>query len=266
MPGACDVRRCTTSRADSGPCGGFARVGGMPTLTPVDIGAEPRPRPAEEGTSTWPGCGGRHCSSSRSRRWGCSRPRAAAARRRTPTRRPPRTGRCSSRPPRRSCASCRPRRARPRWTCTSPATPRPWPGPWPMAPPRPTSRATRAPSPWSCGPRLGGELHARRVPAGGHGGRDALDGGGRRGPRRLGLRRGDAHAAPARQHRARGRGQTRVRIVNAGTDAPTVDVDLGNDGSVEVASLARFQDSGERRWCCPRAPRSRWASARVARP
>ncbi|WP_223639616.1 DUF4397 domain-containing protein [Corallococcus sp. EGB] len=40
-------------------------------------------------------------------------------------------------------------------------------------------------------------------------------------------------------------GQTRVRIVNAGTDAPTVGVDLGNDGSVEVESLARFQDSGE---------------------
>ncbi|RKG88682.1 DUF4397 domain-containing protein [Corallococcus sp. CA049B] len=40
-------------------------------------------------------------------------------------------------------------------------------------------------------------------------------------------------------------GQTRVRIVNAGTDAPTVDVDLGNDGSVEVESLARFKESGE---------------------
>ncbi|MGE6760413.1 DUF4397 domain-containing protein [Corallococcus interemptor] len=40
-------------------------------------------------------------------------------------------------------------------------------------------------------------------------------------------------------------GQTRVRIVNAGTDAPTVDVDLGNDGSVEVGGLGRFKDSGE---------------------
>ncbi|MFP2897878.1 DUF4397 domain-containing protein [Corallococcus sp. 4LFB] len=46
-------------------------------------------------------------------------------------------------------------------------------------------------------------------------------------------------------------GQTRVRIVNAGTDAPTVDVDLGNDGSVEVASLARFKDSGEEPWVLP---------------
>ncbi|NOK12484.1 DUF4397 domain-containing protein [Corallococcus exercitus] len=46
-------------------------------------------------------------------------------------------------------------------------------------------------------------------------------------------------------------GQTRVRIVNAGTDAPTVDVDLGNDGSVEVASLARFKDSGEQAWVLP---------------
>ncbi|MBN8230591.1 DUF4397 domain-containing protein [Corallococcus macrosporus] len=46
-------------------------------------------------------------------------------------------------------------------------------------------------------------------------------------------------------------GQTRVRVVNAGTDAPTVDVDLGNDGSVEVESLARFKDSGEEAWVLP---------------
>lgn len=40
-------------------------------------------------------------------------------------------------------------------------------------------------------------------------------------------------------------GHARLRVVNAGTDAPTVDMDLGDDGSVEVASLARFSDSGE---------------------
>ncbi|RKH49885.1 DUF4397 domain-containing protein [Corallococcus llansteffanensis] len=46
-------------------------------------------------------------------------------------------------------------------------------------------------------------------------------------------------------------GQARVRVVHAGADAPTVGVDLGNDGSVEVASLGRFQDSGEQALVVP---------------
>ncbi len=41
--------------------------------------------------------------------------------------------------------------------------------------------------------------------------------------------------------------QARVRIVHAGSDAPTVGVDVGNDNPVtaEVPSLARFADTGE---------------------
>ncbi|UCF20964.1 MAG: DUF4397 domain-containing protein [Gemmatimonadota bacterium] len=39
-------------------------------------------------------------------------------------------------------------------------------------------------------------------------------------------------------------GKTRVRIVHASPDAPTVAVDVGNDGSPEVAALARFEDTG----------------------
>ncbi|MBN1208034.1 MAG: DUF4397 domain-containing protein [Myxococcaceae bacterium] len=35
-----------------------------------------------------------------------------------------------------------------------------------------------------------------------------------------------------------------VRIVHAGADAPTVGIDVGNDGSVEVADLDRFADTG----------------------
>jgi hypothetical protein len=38
--------------------------------------------------------------------------------------------------------------------------------------------------------------------------------------------------------------QGRVRIVHASPDAPTVGIDLGNDGSVEVAGLERFSDTG----------------------
>ncbi|NMO18408.1 DUF4397 domain-containing protein [Pyxidicoccus fallax] len=40
-------------------------------------------------------------------------------------------------------------------------------------------------------------------------------------------------------------GQARVRIVHASPDAPTVGIDVGNDGSVEVDSLERFADTGE---------------------
>ncbi|MBZ4419680.1 DUF4397 domain-containing protein [Myxococcus sp. RHSTA-1-4] len=40
-------------------------------------------------------------------------------------------------------------------------------------------------------------------------------------------------------------GQARVRIVHASPDAPTVGIDLGNDGSVDVADLERFEDTGE---------------------
>ena len=39
-------------------------------------------------------------------------------------------------------------------------------------------------------------------------------------------------------------GKIKVRIVHAGADAPTVGLDVGNDGSVEVATLARFADTG----------------------
>ena len=40
-------------------------------------------------------------------------------------------------------------------------------------------------------------------------------------------------------------GQARVRIVHASPDAPTVGIDLGNDGSVDVEDLERFEDTGE---------------------
>jgi hypothetical protein len=36
----------------------------------------------------------------------------------------------------------------------------------------------------------------------------------------------------------------RVRIVHAGADAPTVAIDVGNDGSAEIQALARFADTG----------------------
>jgi hypothetical protein len=39
-------------------------------------------------------------------------------------------------------------------------------------------------------------------------------------------------------------GQARVRIVHASADAPTVGIDVGNDGSVEVEALERFEDTG----------------------
>lgn len=39
-------------------------------------------------------------------------------------------------------------------------------------------------------------------------------------------------------------GRARVRIVHAGADAPTVALDVGDDGSSEVAALPRFQDTG----------------------
>lgn len=39
-------------------------------------------------------------------------------------------------------------------------------------------------------------------------------------------------------------GFARVRIVHASPDAPSVAVDVGNDGSPEIASLARFEDTG----------------------
>jgi hypothetical protein len=37
---------------------------------------------------------------------------------------------------------------------------------------------------------------------------------------------------------------TRVRIVHASPDAPTVDIDVGDDGSSEITGLARFADTG----------------------
>lgn len=39
-------------------------------------------------------------------------------------------------------------------------------------------------------------------------------------------------------------GSARVRVVHAGADAPTVAIDVGDDGSSEVESLARFADTG----------------------
>ena len=39
-------------------------------------------------------------------------------------------------------------------------------------------------------------------------------------------------------------GRARVRIVHAGADAPTVALDVGDDGSSEVTALERFQDTG----------------------
>jgi hypothetical protein len=43
---------------------------------------------------------------------------------------------------------------------------------------------------------------------------------------------------------AQAEGRARVRIVHAGADAPTVALDVGDDGSSEVAALERFQDTG----------------------
>jgi len=39
-------------------------------------------------------------------------------------------------------------------------------------------------------------------------------------------------------------GTARVRIVHASPDAPTVAIDVGNDGTPEIAALARFEETG----------------------
>lgn len=39
-------------------------------------------------------------------------------------------------------------------------------------------------------------------------------------------------------------GSARVRVVHASPDAPAVDIDVGRDGSVEIADLGRFEDTG----------------------
>jgi hypothetical protein len=39
-------------------------------------------------------------------------------------------------------------------------------------------------------------------------------------------------------------GQARVRIVHAGSDAPAVDLDVGNDGSDEISDVVRFAETG----------------------
>ncbi len=44
---------------------------------------------------------------------------------------------------------------------------------------------------------------------------------------------------------AQAAGQARVRIVHAGADAPAVAVDVGDDGAPEIASLGRFEDTGD---------------------
>jgi hypothetical protein len=41
-----------------------------------------------------------------------------------------------------------------------------------------------------------------------------------------------------------GAGNAIVRVVHASADAPTVAIDVGNDGTPEIASLARFADTG----------------------
>ncbi|HET9451064.1 MAG TPA: DUF4397 domain-containing protein [Aggregicoccus sp.] len=41
-----------------------------------------------------------------------------------------------------------------------------------------------------------------------------------------------------------GASEVRARIVHAGADAPGVGIDVGDDGTVELASLARFADTG----------------------
>ena len=43
---------------------------------------------------------------------------------------------------------------------------------------------------------------------------------------------------------APGAGSAAVRIVHAGSDAPTVALDVGNDGSPEVTNFARFDETG----------------------
>jgi hypothetical protein len=39
-------------------------------------------------------------------------------------------------------------------------------------------------------------------------------------------------------------GQARVRVIHAGADAPTVGLDVGNDGTAEIAELERFAETG----------------------
>lgn len=41
-----------------------------------------------------------------------------------------------------------------------------------------------------------------------------------------------------------GAGQAAVRVVHAGSDAPTVDIDVGNDGTAELEGVDRFAESG----------------------
>ncbi len=48
----------------------------------------------------------------------------------------------------------------------------------------------------------------------------------------------------AEDYDAAAEGQTQVRIVHAGSDAPTVDIDLGDDGSNELSGLDRYADTG----------------------
>ena len=48
-------------------------------------------------------------------------------------------------------------------------------------------------------------------------------------------------------------GSARVRVVHLAADAPAVDVDVGDDGSAEIAGLARFGDSGAHGFNLPAA-------------
>ena len=51
-----------------------------------------------------------------------------------------------------------------------------------------------------------------------------------------------------------------MRIVHASADAPTVALDVGNDGSPEITDFARFAETGPAVWPCPRVRPSRSAS------
>ena len=57
-----------------------------------------------------------------------------------------------------------------------------------------------------------------------------------------------------RRVRRPGAGNAAVRIVHASADAPTVDIDVGNDGSAELTGVARFADSALPEYPCQQTP------------
>ena len=67
---------------------------------------------------------------------------------------------------------------------------------------------------------------------------------------------------------AAGAGNAIVRVVHAGSDAPTVAVDVGNDGAPEITDFERFEDSGEAGVPLPAGEKLRiaiWAGNPLAR-